>query len=174
MPGIVESEFEPRHRRYRFAVWHPLEICKTRLGILARVERRDESGATVALPAIFPLGILFVQVARIGQHDLAQCSGCLLDIDGAGEALFEQYRHPPGMIDVRMTEDDSIDVVDRDRQSLTIPALILSIALYQAALEQHGVRTCPQYIKRSRDFASGTETLDLESHVGAVTNLNET
>ena len=64
------------------------------------------------------------------------------------------------MIDMRVAQDDSVDVADRDRERIMILLLGLLPALDQSAFEQDSVPTRPNDVQRTRDVARRARKLD--------------
>ena len=48
----------------------------------------------------------FLEMGRVRQHDLQQVRGAACAIDGAREAVPDQSRQIPGVIDVRVAQHD--------------------------------------------------------------------
>ena len=58
-------------------------------------------------------------------------------IDGPGVSLLDQQRHASRVIDVRVTDDDRVNVLRREREGFAVTAFLIRGPLYQPALEQY-------------------------------------
>jgi hypothetical protein len=89
----------------------------------------------VSLP-IRPLGIFFLQVSRISQHDLGQLRGTAGAKDPAGKSLRDQPGQMPAMIEVRVREHDGINRTRGHRERLPVPLPNDLETLKQAAVHK--------------------------------------
>ena len=87
-----------------------------------RIIRIIERGRVFLLPPLEELGILDLNACRIGEHDRTEVAGC-----GGGEnrtvvSRTHEKRQPPSVIDMRVAEHHRVDLVNRQREHLVLPA----------------------------------------------------
>ena len=68
------------------------------------------------------------------------------------------------MIDVGMTDDHGIDVIDCHGKLGEILRFALSRSLYQATFKQNGVLVGSQYVQRAGYLFSGAKKLNRKRH----------
>jgi hypothetical protein len=64
-------------------------------------------------------------------------------------AALDEQRQSPRVIDVRMTDDDSINFIDGNGKRVAILCFSVAPALYQAAFEHDRMVGRPQQVKRT-------------------------
>ena len=67
------------------------------------------------------------------------------------------------VIDVRMREDDGVDLVDGTRQACVLLTRLAAPSLKHAAVEQNGLPIDSEDVTGARDLAGGTGELDLHA-----------
>ena len=77
--------------------------------VLLGVERLHGRLALALGLAGFPLGVAFLNVGRIQQHDAAQVGGGVGGEDGAPEAVFVKQRQVAAVVDVRVRQKHIVD-----------------------------------------------------------------
>ncbi len=106
------------------------------LGIFLRVKRQGRVmlGETAHVGVA---GLLFLQVGRIRQQNLAQGLGGLAAIDLAAETVLDQQRQIAGMVDMRVRQHNGIDGRRVYRQFRPVLQTQLLQTLKQSAINQH-------------------------------------
>jgi hypothetical protein len=91
-----------------------------------------------ALPlAVFPLGIFFLKMPGILEHDAAQIAGGALGVNRPPITGLDEQRQTPGMIQMRMGQDHGIEALRLEGKRLAVTRLVLPAALNQSAIDQH-------------------------------------
>ena len=106
------------------------------LRVLNGVVRLDHLGTAAHGLAVFPLGLLLLNVGGILQHDGAEVAGRIGGIDGAAVAVFVQVRDAARVVDVRMGQQQCLIGAGRAGQ---VGVLIHVAALLHAAVDQKAV-----------------------------------
>ena len=70
---------------------------------------------------VFPLGVALLNVGGVPQHNGQQLGGEPGTVDVAGEALLDQQRHPAGVVDVGVSDDNVVDVSGAEIQHAVVP-----------------------------------------------------
>ena len=109
MPGVDELDFDTGDNRHRAVVTDRLQTVERASGVDLRVERLRGDVLRVAVLVRLPR-ILFLNVRRIGEHERAQVARARRAEDAAAKALADQPRQVPAMIEMRMREDDGVDL----------------------------------------------------------------
>ena len=140
MAGVDELDFDVRRHRHRAVVADRLQLrhCaeRVRFGVQRQRGLVLREAVTVGVGRIF-----FLDPAGVGQHDAAE----ILGAGGAENAAAETLRHQPrqiaAMIEVRVRQDDRVDVCRGNRQVLPV-----ALAQLLQPLEQPRVdRTLSRY-----------------------------
>ena len=136
------------------------------LGIFHRVERqrRMVAGETFA---VGHLGLAFLQMGRVGQEDFAERLRRRGGMDRPMKALPRQQRQIARMVDMRMRQQDEVDLGGRNRQGLPVALAQLFEALEQAAIDQDAAPVRLDEVFRAGHRADPAEESDLVRHVPA-------
>ena len=133
MPRIDETHLHAIPKLDHLMIVHSTEvlqrICRIRK-IIDRLYLRQTR--TTPLP-VLPLTLLHLDMRRIPQHDLRQRLRRLRRQHCPVEALLISHRDHPRMIDMRMRQQDIIDlrVLDRQRRVLIVIPSLLHTTVHQ-------------------------------------------
>ena len=97
------------------------------LGIFNGIERVHMRSAGPLALAVFPLGILFLDMGGVQQHDIQQLSGEPRGEDLPLEALLDEHGNPAGVVDMSMGHQQVIDGIGREgklRVGYLVPPLL--------------------------------------------------
>ena len=143
MPGATSVAWSYRRRRN--------SECSA-VHFLLRVERLDERLAFFRTPAVLTLGVLGLQVRRILEDQLRERNRRRRGEDRPSVAEPRQERKSAGVIEMRVGEDDCLQLLHRGRRRQPIGVLELLRALKEPAVDHDvcggGLKKCT----RSRDF----------------------
>ena len=145
------SDIEP------LAIRHADHLFERAGGILHTIKRL---GMRTSMP-LQKVGILFLDMRRVGEHERAEVSRGRGGPDGVPVTLRRQERQPACMVDVCMGEHHRVDFVDGQRESGILRVAFAALALKQPAVEQHGALAHAYDMAGAGDFLSGTGELDL-------------
>ena len=133
-----------------------LKLLERIFRVLLSVEglRRLMFGKTMA---ICEVGVTFLQMAAVGQQNIAQIASRRRCKDWSPEAVFDQKRKIPGMIDMRVGQKHGVDIrrIDWQRAPIALPQLFQT--LKEAAVDEIFPVGNFQEIFRTRDRADGAE-----------------
>ena len=110
MPHVREGGLHPVKDAHGFAVGLGLEQVHGLLGIPGGVLRLHHRPPAALGLAVFPLGILLLDVGGILQHDLAQVGGGIGGVDRPPEAVFVHIGDAPRVVDVGVGEQNGLDL----------------------------------------------------------------
>ena len=131
-----------------------LNQLQGRLGIGEGVQGLHD-GTTGALTFLVgPLGVALLNVGGVAQHDAEQLPGQTGGVDGAGEALLDQQRHPAGVVDVGVGDDDVVDLVGGEGQGVVV---VFVPTLLQTAVDEQFGSVDFQTVTAARDGMGGAE-----------------
>ena len=122
-----------------FVVGNALQALERLDGLVHGVERsRLRIAATVLALAVahFPLGFLLLDVRAVQQHDFEQVAGGRGAVDRAAVVQHREPRQQPRMIDVRVREQNEVDVAHVEIECLAILAVRVAAALEHSAVHQ--------------------------------------
>ncbi len=135
-----------------FKLWHDLDglivvdagyLRETSFGVSACIQGLQQWFAAFCALLVFPLNVLFVDIARIRQHDFAKCLARVLGKDRTFVTTLDEQRESPRVVNVRVAKDDGIDLIDGKRKRLAIRFLSFAPALHQTTLEHDRMIGCP-------------------------------
>ena len=109
------------------------------LGILDGVERVHMGRAGPLALAVFPLGVLLLDMGRVQQHDVQQLGGEPRGEDLPLKALLDEHGDPAGVVDMGVGHQQVIDGIGREgkfRVGYLVPPL-LQPAVHQDALSAY-------------------------------------
>ena len=126
-------------KRDRFAVLAGGDKPEHILRVFDRVDRLDRRFAGALALAVVVLGLAFLNVRAVQQHDLHQIRRQARGKDLAAKAVFDQQRDPPGMVDMRMRHQNIVDLIGRKRQRAVVDlvASLLQTAIDEDLLSAH-------------------------------------
>src|SRR5262245_50034430 len=87
--------------------------------------------------AIRPVGILLLQMRRVGQHESRELRRRGSTEDAPPEALVHQPRKKPAVIEMRVCQHDGVNRVCADRERLPIPFAKVLESLEQTGVDEH-------------------------------------
>ena len=131
-----EPEAHLRRHLHGLAELDRLELPERCLRLVGRIQR--QGGRVLGrLHLVVELGVFFLQMAAVGQHDGAQIDRRRRRIDRPPEALLHQPRNPAAVVQVRMRQDHGLNARRRNRQWLPVALAPFLLPLEQPAVHQH-------------------------------------
>ena len=100
------------------------------------IERQGRIVLRLLVPVVKP-GIFFLQVAGVGKDDAAQIDRGRRGIDGTAESFPHQPRNPAAMVEVGVSQDDSVNAGRRHRRGLPVAQPPFLGSLEHAAIDEH-------------------------------------
>jgi len=125
-----------------------LEVAQGLPRVILGVQRQ----CRVVLRGLVPVrkgGIVFLQVAAIGQQQFAQCDRGRRGPHAAAKSLPHQQRQRARMVEVRMGQDHGIQARRIDRQGLPVQQAQVLVALEQPAIDQQPAARMFEQVFRS-------------------------
>ena len=94
--------------------------------VLLGIERIDMLAARALALAVFVLSVALLNVSGVEQHDFHQicCQACRQD--AAVEAVFHQQRDTARVVDVRVGDEQNIDIA-RSESEITVVELVAAL-----------------------------------------------
>ena len=86
-------------------------------------------------PASEEVGILFLDVCRIGKHHFTQVTRCRRRVNRLAISLVYQKRQATGMVDMRVRKHDRVDFADGNGKLGVLLPDVQTLSLKQAAIE---------------------------------------
>ena len=136
VPGIVQGHADPGHHFLALLVAQRSALAQHLVGVIAGVQRGDGLLAAPGAPLVLPLGVLFLQVRGIVQHQLKQRAAGLGGEDRAAIAFLGQARQQSAMVDMGVGNHHRVDVFRTKGKGSPVVAFLLAPALVHAALKQ--------------------------------------
>ena len=159
MPGISEGRTNAGDDvEWRIVGQADHALCR-RHGVTHRVERFSDFLASTCQE----LGVLLLDVCRVGQHHGAEVAGGGGAIDRAGVAVASEQRKPAGVIDVCVREHDGVDLLDWNRELEILLTGLIAPALKHAAVEQDRLPVDAENVTGAGHLASSTGEFDLHA-----------
>ena len=87
----------------------------------------------------------------------------------ASEATFDEQRESTAVVDVRVTEDNRINVARHERKWFSVTRILRSATLNQPAIQQNGAGSYSQDVARTRYFCGCTKELDVHGRDTSTT-----
>src|SRR4030095_9851771 len=110
-------------------------------------------------------------VGGVAKNQAGQVDGRRRAVDGTGEVMFQQQWQSPGVIEVRMSQQDGVERTEARCRRNPVTFLGSGRALEQAAIDEHTSPVCLDEVSRSSDFAAGGPVGD-DSYQGSHTLSN--
>ena len=104
--------------------------------VLEGVQGLHRSCAGTAALLVFPVGVAFLDVGRIAEHDVQQFPGDTGAEDPAPEALLHQQRQAARMVNMGVGDNDIVDETWYKFQ-LTVAVIPFIFTLLQAAVNEN-------------------------------------
>jgi hypothetical protein len=120
MAGIAEIDPDIRRRIERYVVFDRLEQVAALDRVFHRVERRRLGASGPAGLAVLPFLLRLLDMAGIRQHDPAQVRSRLGRVDRAAVAVRVKLGDPAAVIDVRVGQQQEIQVIHLKRKRTLI------------------------------------------------------
>ena len=185
-PAIVEvhegrAEHVPGRRQPRGESGQRLEVLRERtwreqlqaaLGVLTGVHRQRGLVFGETVP-VGELRLFLLQMAAVGEQDLAQLVRRGRAVNPAAKALSRQQWQVAAMVDVGVGEHDRVDGLGRDRQRLPVAQAQLLESLEQAAVHQNGRVAMAQQVFGTGHGAGGTQKLKLHGRSPRMLSFKE-
>lgn len=158
----IRGEFVPLAEEQR------LHMAEQLLDVLLGVERLD---AGVPRPELAGqvLCVFELDAGRVEQHQLGDVGGGIGAEDRSAKPFPVEHRNAAAVIDVRVREDDRVEVLWAAAQFLILAAGLGTTALKQAAVQQNPPMPGLDQVLAAGDLAGGTEEGDF--HAGTFANL---
>ncbi len=131
-------------------------------------QRRLVLGEAVA---VGELGVLLLQIAAVGQQDLAQIGGGLGRDHLALEAVLDQQRQIAGMIEMGMGQEHGVEARRMRPAARPVAQAQLLVALEQAAIDQKPLAVDLEKIFGAGDGADGAEKGEFDGHLVSAAGL---
>ena len=103
----------------------------------------------------------FLDMRRVGEHERAEVTGGAGRPDAALVPLRHEIRQTAGVVDVGVAQDDAVDLIDGERESHVLVAILATPSLEEATIEQHRARADAEDMARACHFLGGAGELDL-------------
>ena len=153
---VDELELDAGYRLTALAKRMHLQPRQRLRRVRLRIER--QGGLMLGVAALVgELGVLFLQVRGIGQHELAQVGRAGGAVNGSLEPLRNEPRQPAGMIDVRVGQHDSMNRLGRYWQRRPIALAQLLETLEQTTVEQDSLSVDVEQVLGAGDGTGGSE-----------------
>ena len=152
-PGLDAARLAVKQRQ-PLAVGLGLELFHHVHRVLHGVVRLHRVPPAALSLAVFPLGLLLLNVGGILQHDAAQVGGGIGGVDGAAVAVFVQVRHPAAVVDVGMGEQQRVQPGGRNGP---FHVLVDVLALLHAAVNHQNVSRRLQQRTAAGHFPCGAQ-----------------
>src|SRR4051812_3046483 len=116
------------------------------------------------------LVVFLLNVGGIGQHDGTEVSAGRGGVDRSVEALLDQERKPPAMVDVGVAQNHGVDPASVERELHVQSVAFRPVTLEQAAVEQDpGPGGFEQVHRPGNLSGSAPERQADTTHVGSIT-----
>jgi hypothetical protein len=172
--GIPEAEAQARHRLLPALERHRAHHRHRTGGIRRIVDRFDGVAAAALVAAVELVDFAFLDMRRIRQHHRTQVDGSPRGEDRPVETGLGELGQQPGMVDMRMGQNDRINVRSDEGKLPVVQFLLAFRALEHAAIDQHLRRAEIDEKTRPRHRTGGAmETEDGMAGHGAGPELSE-
>jgi hypothetical protein len=117
-------------------VAHPLEQPPQLLDLAGRVEGLDRRLVRARAPPALALGILRLEMSRVAEDEIRQIDRRGRRVDRLGVPEARQQGQPPRVIEMRVREDDGVELLEGAALGQPVVVLLLLASLEQAAVDQ--------------------------------------
>jgi hypothetical protein len=100
---------------------------------------------------VVELGVFFLQVPGVGQDDSAQIDSRLRCVNRTGKSFFHEPGNPAAVVQVRMSQDDGVNLGRGNRQRLPVAFAPFLLPLEEPAVHQNLDAVLAVVIERSID-----------------------
>ncbi|MCU0272382.1 MAG: hypothetical protein MUE34_04035 [Acidimicrobiales bacterium] len=133
--GRHELGLDPGGDRAPLPVGQRLELGEGPLGVVGGVER--QGGPVLAVPALVgEAGLLLLQMGGVEEEHAAETDGARGGEDRTAEAVADDGRQVPGVVDVGVGQDDGVEAPRRHREGLPVALPQLLEPLEEATVDQ--------------------------------------
>lgn len=129
---------------------------------VVQIEQRLEYWLVLVGPSRTPLRLSCCKVCRIAKQKRQQVATGCVRIDRASKASLDQQRQAPAMIDVRMSQQHSVDMLGIERKVDAITAGRITTALNKTTIDEQSPSTYPEDVAGSRYFTGRAEEFDFQ------------
>ena len=150
MSGVDEFDLEPRHDRNRTVVADGLQQRQRTLGVARRVERKRGRVLRVVV-AVGVASVFFLDVRGVGEHQRAEVAGACRAEHAALESLGDQAGQVAAVVEMRVGQDDGVDVVRVDGERLPVAEAEFLESLEEPAVDEHAVTAEIEQVFRPGD-----------------------
>ena len=133
MSDVDKADDDPIRQFFLLMVIRCLEQAQAVLRVVRSVDRFHHGKPGALVLTVPPLRFLFLDMGGVFQHDPAELFRCRRRHDAAAETVFIKQRKVPGMVDMRMGQQDKIDAVRRNRQIRVDPDIS---SLFHSVIDQ--------------------------------------
>jgi len=137
----------------------------------AGVDRRQRRGAALAVAAVEALDLLLLDIAAVGQHERQQRPRAFGGVDRPGEALPDQLRRQPGVVDMGMGQQQRVDGGGVEGKIGVVQRLQRLGPLEHAAVDQRAAPARRQQEARPGDRACAAAEFQRDLGHDAAPNL---
>ena len=161
MTGVGEGEEDIVEDAETAVVVHRDEQFHRVLHMVGVVERRDLRLMEAVHLLVVPLDILRLDKGRILQHECTEVARGRRAVDIAAESLSPEIGNQTAVVNVRVGEDDTIDLLRIETQVAVVALRFLTLTLIQTAVQQDAfARTGRDKMLATGYFAGGAEKLN--------------
>ena len=170
MPGRRKRHRDPWRDFHRRVVLDVLQaVCSARCAS-ASPYSGSACSCFAKLMLVGEAGILFLDAARIGQHEAAQVRGAGGAVDLPLESERAQPRQVADVIEMRVRQHHRIDGARRHGKRLPVAQPELLQSLEESAVDEHAPAAMFEQVFRARDRARRAEKGEL-SHAATISGV---
>lgn len=136
VPGVVKGHPHATSDRHGAAEADRPAQLERAFGVGLGIQRLDARLADPVAPAVLPLGVLFLDVRGVQQHEFQQFAGGLGGEDRALEALGRQARQQAAVVQVGVGDDHRVDARGIEGEGRAVAVVGFAAPLAHAAFEQ--------------------------------------
>ncbi|MNC25624.1 hypothetical protein D3C75_737210 [compost metagenome] len=134
--GVVEGHLDATCHFHGLPVHHWPTQREGQFGIGLGVQRLHQGFVLACAPLVFPLGVAFLDVRRVHQHQLQQFTGGIGRVDRSAIALSRQPRQQAAVVDVGVGDHHGIQLQRVEGEGGAVVRLVFAPALAHTALQQ--------------------------------------
>ena len=167
VPGVVEGGAQAGDDLARLAVGQRPEERHRVRHVLEVVEQLEGLLALLAARLVHVLHVARLEERAVAQHHFAQVARGGRGVDRAAVAGLHERRDAAAVVDVRVGEDDRVDLLRRERHRAVRLERLLAVALQQAAVHEDAMAVVFDRMERAGGGAGGADEAEVE-HGGRV------
>ncbi len=130
-----ESEGKLGRKFNRLAHLHRLEILQGILGLLECIERQSRVVLRL-FPFVVEVGVLFLQVSRVGKNDAAQIDSWGRRVNRPAKTFFHETRNPAAVVQMRVGQNNRVNLFGRNRRVAPVALAPVLLSLEKPAIDQ--------------------------------------